>query len=184
MACALALVAGLAALVLAGDQRLTPPPKDNGKADEESRKAAKLAADLVSAKGKERKGLLEKLRDTKGAAYTEALAAAIPKLEGKTKKLAREALADRLTRLKAKTLKDYLKDKDAEIRRAAAIGVGHKVLDENKDATALVPDVIDLLDDKVDFVRIAARAALKAVAGKDLGEKPEPWREWWEKQAK
>src|SRR5262249_23637374 len=99
------------------------------------------------------------------------------KLEGETKRLAREALADRLTRMKATTLREYLKEKDPELRRAAAIAAGQK------DARDLVPELIGLLDDH-DSVRSAARAALKAIAGNDLGDRPEPGRIWWKKQAK
>jgi hypothetical protein len=140
--------------------------------------AAKAATELVTAKGKEREALLEKLRETKGGEYTEALSEVIPKLEGESKKLAREALADRLTRMTEKSQKAFLKDDDAELRRAAAIAVGQK------DRKTLIPDVIDLLDDKDENVRAGARASLKAMAGKDLGDKPGPWRLWWEKQKK
>jgi hypothetical protein len=144
---------------------------------EEEKTAAKLSGDLVGSKGQTREGLLKQLRESKGSAYTEALAEAIPKLDGESKKLAREALADRLTRMKTATLKEYFKEKDAEIRRAAAIAAGQK------DAKILIPELIDLLGDE-DGVKAAARASLKAMAGKDLGDKPQPWREWWKTQAK
>lgn len=167
-----------------GKEDKTLLPSDIGKKPDEKKEltqegkaAAKLGNELVSAKGKEREALLKQLRDTKGGEYTEALSEVIPKLEGETKKLAREALADRLTRMKATTLREYLKEKDPELRRAAAIATGQK------DAKELIPDLIDLLSDD-DSVRVAARASLKAMAGKDLGEKPEPWRVWWKKQAK
>jgi hypothetical protein len=161
------------------------PTKDKDKKEEkkalteEQKKASKLADDLVGAKGKEREQILEKLRDTKskGGEYTEALVEVIPKLDAETKKMARGALADRLTRMKAETLKMYLKEDDPELRRAAAIAVGQK------DAKILIPELIDLLSDE-DAVRAGARASLKAMAGKDLGDNPEVWRLWWKKQAK
>jgi len=143
----------------------------------EQKQAAKLGGELVGARGRERSGLLEKLRDTKGGEYTEALTEVIPKLDAEAKKLAREALADRLTRMKATTLKEYLKEPDPELRRAAAIAIGQK------DAKTLIPDLIVLLSDE-DAVKAGARASLKAMAGKDLGDNPEAWREWWKKQAK
>ena len=125
-----------------------------------------------------REGLLKDLRDSKGSAYTEALATVIPKLDADSKKLAREALADRLTRMKAATLKEYFGEKDPEVRRAAAIAAGQK------DAKILIPDLIGLLSDEDALVQRAARASLKEMAGKDLGDKPEPWRVWWKAQAK
>ena len=59
---------------------------------------ARLADDVVRASPDRRTALLKKLREGKGAQYTEALAAAVRRLEGEAKKQAREALADRLGR--------------------------------------------------------------------------------------
>jgi hypothetical protein len=147
--------------------------------------AARLARDLLRARESARAGILEALRDRKGAAYTEALAAVIPKLEGQARRQAREALADRLTRMKPATLREYFKEKDVEIRRAAALAAGQK------DARSLVPDLIRLLEDETDLVRRAAHASLKAMAGKDLGPKDgseserkkaiAAWQAWWKK---
>jgi hypothetical protein len=145
---------------------------------EKERAAAKLTGDLLGAKGKERDEVLKELRKAKGGEYTEALAAVIPKLEAESKKLAREALADRLTGMKVTTLKAYFKEPDPEVRRAAALAAGQK------DARVLIPELIDLLDDDEALVQRAARASLKAMAGKDLGDKQPPWREWWKRQAK
>ncbi len=151
--------------------------------------AASLARDLVRTRGQTQAGMLKALRDSKGPEYTEALAGVIPKLEGETKKRARQALADRLTRMKAETLREYFKERDVEIRRAAILAAGQK------DARALVPDLIDLLQDEETMVQRAAHASLKAIAGKDLGPKAgadaeqrkkalAAWQAWWKKQAR
>src|SRR3989442_2805064 len=63
--------------------------------------------------------LIVDLREGKGVAYTEALAAAIPKLSGDSKLRARDALAERLARMTADTLRDKLQEDSLEVRRAA-----------------------------------------------------------------
>src|SRR6185437_11440997 len=103
--------------------------------------SARLADRLVKATGTTQSELLEKMEDAKGVKYTEALAAAIPKLEGEIHRKAREALANRLTRMKDETLADYLQDEDAEIRRGAALAIGQK------DSKKLTPNLISLLRD-------------------------------------
>jgi len=166
-----------------------PKPTDKKPGSPTEQAAERLTSDLLRSKGEARSGLIKKLRDTKGGAYTEALANVIPRLDVETRRLAREALADRLTRLKAATLREYLKDSDSEIRRAAALAVGQK------DSRPLVPDLIRLLSDDDSMVRLAAQAALKAIAGKDLGPKAggnaserrraiAAWQAWWKKQAR
>jgi hypothetical protein len=151
--------------------------------------AARMTDELVKARGERRAELLEKLRDGKGADHTEALASAIGKLDGDDRRLAREALADRLTRMKPATLREYLKDEEAEVRRAAALAVAQQ------DSKLLVPDVIGLLKDPSPLVRRAAHAALKALSGKDFGPAADAdaaerlraiaaWRSWWKKQAR
>ena len=80
---------------------------------------------------------MSKCRDDKGIVYTQALANAIPHLQGVSKEHVRGMLAERLTRMSAKTLRDYLQDEDPEIRRAAVLACGHK---------QVVPELIALLD--------------------------------------
>jgi hypothetical protein len=151
--------------------------------------ASKLVRDLKRSRGETRSAILKKLRDGKGAAFTEALAAAIPELDAEARQLAREALTDRLTRMKPATLRGYFKDRDTEVRRAAALAAGQR------DARSLVPDLIGLLDDDNPMVRRAAQAALKEMAGKNFGPKAgadsterkkaiEAWQAWWKKQAR
>ena len=78
---------------------------------------------------------MQQYRDGKGVTYTEALAGAIPQLNGEDKgRKARDALSERLTRMKAEVLARYLQDPDAEIRRAAALAAAMK------EAKTLIPD--------------------------------------------
>jgi hypothetical protein len=156
---------------------------------EEEAKAARLSEQLEKATGERRSELLKELRETKGTEYTEALADVIGRLDGEARRKAREALADRLTRMKPATLRSYLKDDDSEIRRAAALAVAQR------DATSLVPDLIKLLNDPESLVERAAHAALKSMAGKDLGppagaDRAErdkaiaAWELWWKSKAR
>jgi hypothetical protein len=149
--------------------------------------AARLGAQLGSASGEKQDKLLEKLREGKGAAYTQALASAIPKLEGEALKKAREALADRLSRMTSATLGAKLEDDDPEVRRAAALAVAMK---EDK---AHVHKVIDMLNDREATVARAAHAALKSLSNEDFGPAKEAtreerakavldWKKWWDQQ--
>jgi hypothetical protein len=151
--------------------------------------AGRLGDDLVRGPEARQQEALEKLRDSKGAAYTEALAGAIPKLGGAMKTKAREALADRLSRMTPATLAERLQDPDAEMRRAAALACAMK------DERSQIPRLIELLEDKEATVVRAAHAALKALAGKDVGDGPAAdatpaehakavaaWKAWWEKE--
>src|SRR6202011_4905275 len=61
-------------------------------------KAGRLSDSLVEASGGERKRQMTKLRDTPGVDFTEALALAIPRLEGADRREARDALQKRFGR--------------------------------------------------------------------------------------
>ncbi len=117
---------------------------------------------------------------------TEALAVAIPRLAGESRRQARDTLAERLSRMRISSLANYLRDEDAEIRRAAALGLAMR---ESKEHVA---DLIDLLADPVEAVSLGARAALKELTGKDFGPSAgataeqkaralAEWRAWWGK---
>jgi hypothetical protein len=149
--------------------------------------SSRLARGLIEASSANRDSTLTELRDGKGSAYTEALASAIPQLNGDVKRKAREALADRLTRMKADTLANYLQDEDAEIRRAAALAAAMKEI------RTLTPRLIEMLADPEPVVGRAAHAALKALSGKDFGPAANAeradvdkavaaWKEWWSKE--
>jgi hypothetical protein len=153
----------------------TVKPADPTKEESEG---ARLARELVKAPAERRTEALDRLRDGKGVEYTEALAAAVPQLDGDGRKKAREALAERLARMKVETLRKYLQDSDAEIRRGAALAAGMK------DGKPLIPDLAALLGDAETDVAKAAKAALKALVGEDLGDDPEAWKAWWRKRGR
>jgi hypothetical protein len=145
--------------------------------------AARLSDELVNAAGGKQDQVLEKLRDSKGTVYTQALADAIPRLAGAVKSKARDALAERLTRMTASTLKDKLEDDEAEIRRAAALACAMK------DEKSLIPQLIELLQDKDPAVMRATHTALKNLTSEDFGPAEanpaelkravEAWKAWW-----
>jgi hypothetical protein len=156
---------------------VTRPGDFNAEAD-------RLAGELTGAAALERKAVLTKMRDSKGAVYTEALLRALPKLDGDSLKEAREALAQRLTRMTAGTLREMLGDPNPELRRAAALACATKGDRSN------VPDLIVALEDKETLVSQAAHAALKSLTSHDFGpgadagaaEKTKAvlaWRDWW-----
>jgi HEAT repeat protein len=149
--------------------------------------ADRLRAEVLAAPGEQQKALLDRLRDGKGAAYTDALAGAAPRLTGAAQRQARDALVQRLTRMTSTTLRDKLQDDDAEVRRAAALACAMK------DARGQVPDLISLLRDPEPAVAQAAGTALKSLTGQDLGPGPDAgaeerlkaagaWAAWWKKQ--
>jgi hypothetical protein len=140
--------------------------------------SARLADELVKAAGEEQAALLQRYQETRGVEYTEALAFAIGRLDGDAKRRARQALAQRLARLKPDSLTRYLSDEEAEIRRAAALACAAKGLKEQ------VPLLIPLLADREALVARAAEAALKELTGQDLGPEPRPWQDWWDKHGK
>jgi len=127
------------------------------------------------------------MQKAKGGDYTDALALAIPRLEGETKQKAREALANRFTRLKPKILLTYMEDGDPEIRRAAVLASAMREL------RAHIPAIIERLADSEPTVVRAAHAALKTVTDKDFGPSAhatlaernraiEAWKDWWKRQ--
>jgi hypothetical protein len=146
--------------------------------------ASRLAKELLQAEASKQETLVHNLRDKKGPEHTQALLEAIPKLEGVIKKKAREALADRMSRMTSATLQKWLGEDDPEMRRAAALAVAMK------EDTTHVPRLIELLDDPETTVSRAAYAALKSLSGKDFGppkdaskvaraEAVAAWKAWW-----
>jgi hypothetical protein len=160
-----------------------PPVTD---AEAFNAEADRLAKALVVATAAQRATLLTKMRESKGAVYTEALLRAIPKLESDALKETRDTLATRLTRMRADTLREMLKDEDRELRRAAALACAMK--EDRKH----IPDLIAVLADKEALVTRAARAALKSLTQQDFGPETDvaadkaravaDWRAWWEKE--
>jgi hypothetical protein len=153
----------------------------------EAADALRLRRELLRAPADQRETWLERLRDAKGVAYTLALALAIRELDDTGRKQARQALADRLTRMTAATLRQMLEDDDAELRRAAALACGMK------DDRSHIPDLIPLVLDPETLVVRAAHASLKSLSGQDFGpaanasaadrqRAAERWWQWWEGQ--
>ncbi len=150
--------------------------------------AARLSAALVFAPPERQADELIRYRDQRGIVYTEAMANALPQLQGDLQRKAREALADRLARMTAATLRDRLSDSRPEVRRAAVLARAAK------DDREVVPDLIPSLGDEEESVVRAAKAALKSVAGQDFGPPRNPtaaeraaavsaWKSWWQKQS-
>jgi hypothetical protein len=135
-------------------------------------RAGRLTLELLAATGERREALLVRCRDGKGGAYTDALAAAIPRLPADAQKRARALLAERLTRMAARTLRDKLADDDTEVRRAAVVAC---VRLEDR---AHVPDLIALLDDNEPAIARQAQDGLKKLTGQSL-EGAGAWKEWW-----
>lgn len=149
--------------------------------------STKLATALIQAPATDWSKALEKLRDAKGAENTRGLVLAIHRLDGDRKKEAREALAERLTRMSAETLKGMMGQDDAELRRGAVLAAAMR------DDKAHMPDLIERLQDDSELVVRAARAGLKSLTSQDFGPKPgasaeeqkaaiAAWKAWWARQ--
>jgi hypothetical protein len=164
-------------------------PATRKPADAASEPIARMAADLANSTGRRHGQLLNAFRDGKGVEFTEALALAIPQMRGDLQRKTREALAERLTRMKDTTLKAYLGDENLEIRIAAARACAIK------GSKSLVPQLIPLLRDPRGGVSEAAHQALKDLSRQDFGPKANAsreerlqatreWTDWWNKQPK
>lgn len=150
-----------------------------------------LAGQLLRSvdKDKEWVAALKTLREGKGSIHTQALVVAIGRLDGDRLSEAREALAERLTRMTADTLRAMAKSDEPELRRGAVLAMAMKD-DKNH-----VPDLVAALADDEDLVVRAARAGLRSLTGQDFGpganatagEKKiatDAWRNWLSKQKK
>jgi hypothetical protein len=122
-----------------------------------------IAAKLAAAGDADWERMLAQVRDAKGSPFTQALLLSIPTLEGGRQKDARAALAERLTRMTAETLRSMVRDKDVELRRGAVLAMAMK------DDKSHLPDLIGALLDDEDLVVRAAKAGLKTVTGQDFG---------------
>jgi HEAT repeat protein len=120
--------------------------------------AAQYRDQLVGASPKKRDSALTTLKDGEGVVYTLALADAIPKLPKEFQDKARQALAERLSRMTPQTLRDKFNDVDVEIRKAA---IAAAVLKEDK---SLVSDLSELLEDPSSTIAGLADEAIKALS--------------------
>jgi hypothetical protein len=148
-----------------------------------------LAGQLLRASDAEWARVLQQLRDGKGSVYTQALVTALDRLDGDRLKIAREALAERLTRMTAATLRQMAASEESELRRAAVLAMAMK------DDKQHIPDLIAALQDDEDLVVRAARAALKSLTGEDFGPRAnatagdkkiaiDSWNNWLSRQKK
>jgi HEAT repeat protein len=130
---------------------------------------------------------LAAVRDGKGSVYTQALLMAIRRVAEDKAGAVRQALAERLARMTAETLRQYMKGEDPELRRAAVLAMAMK------DDITLVPDLITALLDEEERVVRAARVGLKSLTGQDFGPLPgadlrarraaaQAWLDWFRKQ--
>jgi HEAT repeat protein len=89
----------------------------------------------------------------------------------------------------AATLRDMLREDDAEVRRAAALACARKEAREH------IADLLPLLEDEEPMVARAAHAALKTLSGEDFGPRRDAgraerslavaaWIAWWAKEQK
>jgi hypothetical protein len=165
---------------------LAPPPLLPGPTGSE---AAILAGELLRAADKDWAKVLGKLRDSKGSVYTQALLGAVYRLDGQRRAAAREALAERLTRMTPATLREMAKNEDGELRRGAYLAMAMR------DDKAFIPDLVAAISDEEDLVVRAARAGLKSLTGEDFGPGPnatagekklasDSWKQWLGKQKK
>ena len=145
----------------------------------------KISTTLTTATDDNWKTKLDEARDAKGSKWTRGLVFACGNLDAEKKREAREALADRLTRMTAKSLREMLGDPDAELRRAACLAAGMK---EEK---LLIPALIERITDPSEIVVRAAKASLKAMSQADFGpsvgadeeskiKAAATWRAWFE----
>jgi HEAT repeat protein len=115
--------------------------------------------------------------------------AAVGRLEGDKRREVRAALAERLTRMNAETLRAMMKSEESELRRGAVLAMAMK------DDKGHIPDLINAMMDEEDFVVRAARAGLLSLTGEDFGPRPNAtadekaltlknWQEWFAKQPK
>lgn len=127
--------------------------------------------------------LIEKLRDEKGAANSQALAEAIGLLDGELKEKAREALFQRYQRMTSRTLRSRLVDGDPETKLAVAKAAAEQ------DAKDAIPELIELVADSNAAIRREVHRALCSLSGEDFGPAKEAtaaeqvvaqqrWRRW------
>jgi hypothetical protein len=176
---------GVGGTAITGDQ-----PADGGQGGNDSgleARVAQLAAEVASASGDQQKGVIDRYKTAEGAEYTQALAAAIPRLDASARKQARTALAERLSGKTVKTLLTYFQDHDVELLHAAALAA------YVKNDRRLVPGLIELLQGSDAWVARAAHLALRGISDKDFGPDAKAdqsgreaaaakWKAWWDSE--
>jgi len=123
----------------------------------------RLANELAHAESDRQRALVAQYRDAKGGAYSEAMALAIRQLSGDQRAELREALAIRMARLTDETLGRYLDDSNAEIRRAAILGLAMR------ESQTYLRRMIEMLLDPEPAVQRATYAGLRELTKQDFG---------------
>lgn len=160
---------------IAGGAKIEPKKPQPKEVNVEQR-AKELAEQLLTALPNKQAEILEELTTGRGVAYAIALADIIPKLDTNAKKeAAREALANRFSRMTTKSLTENLTIEDREVRLASAVAV--RLKNDIGAAGGLIP----LLADQDIGVSTAALDALKHISGQDFGKSVERWSRWLEK---
>jgi uncharacterized membrane protein YgcG len=142
---------------------------------------------LVKSRPGRQEELLRIFKDREGPLYDRAVALAIPAMTAAVQKLGRALLADRMYLVPVKELRKRLRAEDAEMRLAAV-----RVC-RQREEKALVPELIDALDDESQDVAKQSREALRHLTRRDFGppdgaareqrqEAITAWRDWWEQQ--
>lgn len=132
--------------------------------------------------------ILERLRDTKGTAYTDGLVRALPIVAETLRQEARDALTERMVRMTPASLRARMSSGPDELRGASIRAAARKKSKE------LVPDLIELLIDGNSSIRQEAHAALKETTGEDFGpgrgastveqfDARKQWRAWWQSKS-
>lgn len=167
--------------------RATPPPTlTTGAKTPRTMTNADLIAAANKESGDKLKPLLAELEQRKGPeilpGYSSVVATFVKNMDTETQQTVRASLDRYMARQTATFMKDKLKDKDVEIRRAAVRSVAK--------FTVLLPNLIDALADEDAEVRADAhQTLLKVSKGEDFGPdadaKPEQikdaqtkWRSW------
>jgi hypothetical protein len=164
----------------------TPPEKTSTEKPNAS-PAMRMGDDLAKSTGSRFDVLLHNMRIGPGEEFSEALARAIPELKGDRQQKVRDALLERVKRLKDGTLNEYLRSEQVELRIAAA-----RAAAANGSKT-LIPNLIPLVRDTSNGMAEAAHQALKQLSGQDFGPKSgasrdervtaaRQWFDWWYKQ--
>ena len=122
-----------------------------------------LFAALSNCDKQTQKVILRELQSRKGKDATQALVSAVGAVGADLRDEARRLLVKRLTRLKASTLKKYLKDSNPTLR-LAAIGAA-----KNKQSRELALPLSALITDSDKKIGVAANRALQEITGQDFG---------------
>jgi hypothetical protein len=142
---------------------------------EEEVDADRLVRKLVKSNPLEQEAQLTSLRDGPRLCCTLALANAIPSLPAVSREKAREFLTDRLAQMTSASLRERLKDGNAEMRQAIIRACTRT---NRKD---MVPELIALSETNEPATAALAKSGLKEVTGRDFAT-PQAWRSWWREQ--